>query len=722
MKKTLAVSLFLILLLGGKATAQMKTFTLDQLIPGGKEFRTILPESTVQPLLTSTHLIYMKDGEWVATPLFGSKSKETEPFLTEKSWKELTGESKIPGAISRSEDGSYLVATHSSFTYHLSNDGKQVLAKYKSVPGGDRLYHSTPAGAVAQSANHKIYIIYPDAEPQEITPDGTREVVYGEIPHRNEFGINDGMFWSPDGRLLAFYRMDQSMVTDYPLVNTSARVAEHTPVKYPMAGMASHHVTIGIYDTVTKNTVYLRTGAPEDRYFTNLAWSLDGKYLYIDEVNREQNHCSLVVYDVATGEKVREVLQETHPKYVEPSDPIVLLAGKKQDSFLRLSRNEGFKHLFLYTKNGAQRKQLTAGEWEITAFHGLSPDHKYAYFTCNINNPTERQVARVAIPSGKMELLTSVAATHNAIFNAGFTAMFDRFSSQTIPGQEDIYTLKGKNWKKEAFFTSKNPVEGFKMPNIERGTIKDASGTYDLHYKMTYPKDIKPGEKLPTIVYVYAGPHAQLVTNTWNSLNRGWDIFMAQKGYVVFTVDSRGSANRGLEFENATFRRLGEIEMEDQMKGVEFLKSLPFVDPDRIGVHGWSYGGFMTTNLMLTHSDVFKTGVAGGPVMDWAMYEVMYGERYMDTPQNNPEGYDASNLLKRAGDLKGRLLLIHGDLDPTVVWQHSIQFVRAAVDAGTYPDYMVYPGHEHNVRGLQRVHLYSTISRYFDDHLKNLSK
>lgn len=720
MKKTLSVSLLLILLLGGKATAQMKTFTLEQLIPGGKESHTIVPESTARPLLTNTHFIYKRDNIWVAAPL--SDVSKHRPFLTPDSWKSLTGEEEMPYAISPGAKGSYLIAYHPSFVYHISNDGKQILAKYKSVPGGDKLYHSTEKGAISQSANHKVYIIYPDAEPQEITPDGSREVVYGEVPHRNEFGINDGMFWSPGGRLLAFYRMDQSMVTDYPLVNTAARISEHTPIKYPMAGMASHHVTVGIYDLESQKTIYLKTGAPEDRYFTNLAWSPDDRYLYIDEVNREQNHCSLVMYDVRTGEKVREILQETHPKYIEPSDPIIPLNSKKQDSFLRLSRNNGFKHLILFTKNGAKSQQLTQGEWEITDFHGLSADHKYAYFTCNINNPTERQIARVAIPSGKMELITSVPAYHTALFNPGLTAIFDRFSSQTIPGQEDIYTLKGNKWKKETFFKSENPTADFRLPNVERGIIKDASGKHDLHYKITYPKDIKPGEKLPTIVYVYGGPHAQLVTNSWNSLNRGWDIFMAQNGYVVFTVDSRGSANRGLEFENVTFRRLGEVEMADQMKGVEYLLSLPFVDPDRIGVHGWSYGGFMTTNLMLTHSDIFKVGVAGGPVMDWSMYEVMYGERYMDTPQSNPEGYDANNLLKRAGDLKGRLLLIHGDLDPTVVWQHSIQFVRAAVDAGTYPDYMVYPGHEHNVRGPQRVHLYFTISRYFDDHLKNIRK
>ena len=223
--------------------------------------------------------------------------------------------------------------------------------------------------------------------------------------------------------------------------------------------------------------------------------------------------------------------------------------------------------------------------------------------------------------------------------------------------------------------------------------------------------------KYPVIVYVYGGPHAQCVTGGWQNGARGWDTYMAGKGYIMFTIDNRGSSNRGLAFENATFRRLGIEEGKDQVKGVEFLKSLPYVDSERIGVHGWSFGGHMTTALMLRYPEIFKVGVAGGPVIDWGYYEVMYGERYMDTPESNPEGYKECNLKNLAGQLKGHLLIIHDDHDDTCVPQHTLSFMKACVDARTYPDLFIYPCHKHNVAGRDRVHLHEKITRYFEQNL-----
>ncbi len=248
--------------------------------------------------------------------------------------------------------------------------------------------------------------------------------------------------------------------------------------------------------------------------------------------------------------------------------------------------------------------------------------------------------------------------------------------------------------------------------------VKAADGKTDLYYRLVKPVDFDANKKYPAVVYVYGGPHAHNVNESWNYLARPWEIYMAQKGYVVYVVDNRGSEHRGFEFESCTHRHLGEIEMLDQLEGVKFLKSLPYVDADRLGVHGWSYGGFMTTNLMCTYPDVFKVGVAGGPVIDWKFYEVMYGERYMDTPQENPEGYEKTSLLNKAKNLKGRLQIIVGYNDPTCVLQHNLSFLRACEDAGTQPDYFVYPGDGHNMMGQDMVHLHERITRYFDDFLK----
>jgi dipeptidyl-peptidase-4 len=255
------------------------------------------------------------------------------------------------------------------------------------------------------------------------------------------------------------------------------------------------------------------------------------------------------------------------------------------------------------------------------------------------------------------------------------------------------------------------------MPEIEVGTIKSADGVNDLCYRLIKPINYNDGKKHPVLVYVYGGPHSQMVTESWMSGANLYFMFLAQQGYVVFTVDNRGTDNRGFEFESIIHRNLGVAEMADQMKGVEFVKSLPYVDANRIGVEGWSYGGFMTISLKLTHPDVFKVGCAGGPVIDWKWYEVMYGERYMDTPQENPEGYKSTSLLGKVNNLDGRLLVIHGAEDPTVVWQHSLEFIDACIKAGKLVDYFVYPHHPHNVRGADRVHLYKKMFDYYQQNL-----
>ena len=262
-------------------------------------------------------------------------------------------------------------------------------------------------------------------------------------------------------------------------------------------------------------------------------------------------------------------------------------------------------------------------------------------------------------------------------------------------------------------------IQHLQVSGDEVGPIKAADGVTDLYYRLIKPADFDPNKKYPTIVYVYGGPHAQMVTGGWQNGARGWDIYMANKGYIMFSLDNRGSDNRGLEFENATFRHLGIEEGKDQVKGVEFLKSLPYVDGNRIGVHGWSFGGHMTTALLLRYPEIFKVGVAGGPVIDWGYYEIMYGERYIDTPQSNPEGYKECNLKNLAGNLKGHLLLIHDDHDDTCVPQHTLSFIKACVDARTYPDLFIYPTHKHNVKGRDRVHLHEKITRYFEEYLGN---
>ena len=549
-------------------------------------------------------------------------------------------------------------------------------------------------------------------------------VVLGESVHRNEFGINGGLFWSPKASRLAFYRMDQSMVEDYPLVNTKAREAEVKPIKYPMAGMKSHWVTVGVWDCAAEKLVYLNTARDttvheREMYLTNIAWSPDEKYVYIAKVNREQNHMWLEQYDAVSGDFMKVLFEETNPRYVEPCEPMIFTP--KGDQFLWYSMRDGYKHLYLYNMDGSLVKQVTTGEYEVEGFIQFDKKGENIFIYANKDNLAGRDAYRVNLKKGTMECMTmtenGLHGTHSVAINEAGTMWVDMWSSVNVPMRADLRDWKHKNPVK-TFFEAENPLKDYAMPGVKLGTIKAADGKTDLYYRLITPPNMEKGEKYPTLVYVYGGPHSQLVTDSWLGGGNLYFMFLAQQGYVVFTLDNRGTDNRGFEFESCTHRRLGEIEMADQMEGVKFLKSLAFVDQNRMGVEGWSFGGFMTITMKLAHPEVFKVGCAGGPVIDWKWYEIMYGERYMDTPQENPEGYEANSLLNKAQNLEGRLLVIQGAEDNTVVPQHSTEFIEHCINNFKQVDYFMYPHHEHNVLGRERLHLYQKMFQYYEDHLK----
>jgi len=549
---------------------------------------------------------------------------------------------------------------------------------------------------------------------QQVTNDSEHNIINGTSVHRNEFGIDKGIFWSPAGTKLAFYHMDQTMVGDYPLVDYMAREAELVNIKYPMAGMTSHQVKLGVYNPATKQTVFLKTGEPLDHYLTNICWSPDEKSIFIQELNREQNHLKLNQYDAATGEFIKTILEETDEKYVEPLQPI-LFSKIDQAKFYYQSRRDGWNHVYQCTLKDGIVAQITKGDWEVTDLSGFDAKEENMFFEATEESPIERHFYRMNLRSGKTDKLTEAAGTHSCILSPDQQNVVDRWSSTSVPGQLDLISIKKVG--RQTIFQAENTLKDFDLGENTVFTIKAADGATDLYCRMIKPNNFDPAKKYPVIVYVYGGPHAQLVNKTWQNDARWWQYYMASKGYIAFTVDSRGSANRGKAFENAIHRQLGVVETADQMKGIDYLKTLPFVDVNRIGVHGWSYGGFMTLNLKLKHPEVFKVAVAGGPVVDWNMYEVMYGERYMDTPQENPEGYQNANMLNYVDKLDGKLMLIHGAQDPTVVMQQSMQFLKKCIDLNKQVDFFVYPTHEHNVRGNDRLHLMEKISNYFLDNL-----
>jgi dipeptidyl-peptidase-4 len=693
---------------------QEEQLSLEQLIPGGKQYANYYPRIPVQYQWYGNRLAAIEnDTVWMTDN--PARSQRKKIFLTYKEMEEGLEESdnKIH-SLTFSPEGSPLLRFHTSGGTGMYDPEKKVHRAFFRYPDHSRNHLLSPDyTCVAYTKENNLFILDKNGKEWPISGEEDKAIVYGQPVHRNEFGINRGIFWSPTGRKMAFYRMDETMVSDYPLVDASARVAEVKKSKYPMAGMESHRVTIGIFDRVTKETTWLKTGQ-DKHYLTNIAWSPDGEALYVAELNREQNRMQLNRYDAITGRIDRTLFTESHPKYVEPENP-VLFVKKRDDRFIWQSERNGYNHLYLYDTSGRQLKQLTDGTWEVTGVIGFDEKGENLYFIATLPSPIDRHICSVTLSSGKITQHTTLPGIHSAVLSASGRHLLDRYAAHDNPGRTDL--IETGSGKTTLLSQANNPFEEYTMPSVELGSLKAADGVTDLYYRMIKPAGFDKTKRYPVAVYVYGGPHSQMVSNRWRYGSGGWETYMAQKGYIVFVMDNRGTAYRGIEFENVTHRQLGVVEAEDQMKGVEYLQSLPYVDSERMGIHGWSYGGFMTINMLLRYPDVFSVGVAGGPVTDWKYYEVMYGERYMDTPQENPDGYEESSLLNKADRLQSRLLIIHGDEDPTVVLQHSLQFLKESIEAGTHPDLFLYPGHGHNMTGHDRVHLHRHITRYFEDYI-----
>lgn len=739
---------------------EKKTFTLNDVIPGGDNYFNLVPKSMpglqwwgdicVRTDIENIKKIDTKSGK---ESILVTLEEVNEALKNSEMPYKLTGHIKPLRTLMAASlpwgDRNVITFTQ----YDDRTPGQKYMIWYdfskKKIVNLFNLQGEGPTnfdfckenGHMAYTIGNDLYVAHEGDFSSMVNPKVTgnqqqeKDVVYGQAVHRNEFGIMKGTFWSPKGTYLAFYRMDQSMVTDYPQVNTTARIAELVPDKYPMAGMTSHKVTVGIYNVKDGKTIYLQAGDPTDRYFTNISWGPDEKSVFVIELNRDQNHAQLVQYDAVSGQKIGVLYEEKHARYVEPQHPLIFLPWD-DSQFIYQTQRDGFNHLYLMDtktklkgewKTGKDSEDqyceylktipLTEGNWLVQDVLGFNTSRKEIIIASTEISPLQTNIFSQNVKNGKRTLIGMEDGTHQAKLSASGTYLIDYFTSNNVPREISILPTTGK--KGTTLFTATDPLkENYNLPEITVGTIKAADGETDLYYRLIKPVNFDPNKKYPAIIYVYGGPHAQMIHNTRFYDARGWDLYMAQQGYVMLTVDNRGSDNRGIKFENCTFRHLGTEEMKDQVQGAKFLQSLPYVDADKIGVHGWSFGGFMTTNLMLTYPDIFKVGVAGGPVIDWQFYEVMYGERYMDTPQANPEGYKESNLRLKAGNLKGRLEVIIGGMDPTCVPQHSISFLRACIDAGTHPDFFIYPEDGHNMMGRDRVHLHEHITRYFLDHLK----
>lgn len=619
--------------------------------------------------------------------------------------------SRFPSGKWLSENEYFFSGPKAFWKWNIQKNELQLLAK--KDPEAEEITVDFSHDAFAFVKDQNLYVSDFNGITRQITTDGGGDISYGIAVHQREFGIQNGIFWSPKARFIAFYREDKSAVTKYPYVDYTTRPATSVPQMYPMAGMKNTSVTVWIYDRKENRKYKVETGEPDNQYLTNITWSPEEEKLFIAHVNRDQNHMRLISYDAEDGKKEDNLFEEKNEKYVEPEHGPIFI---DDDDFLWFSKKDGWNHLYIYDDEGVLQKRLTKGEWEVQDVIGFDQEKENVYLITTKDSPLDRTVYKVNLESEKMQRVSGKDGWYNIKLNPNGHAWIENFNSMLNPGKLDIVRKNGKSHR--VLSHSDDPSINYEMPSINIGKIKAADGKTDLYTRLLFPPDFTPKNKYPVLVYVYGGPHAQLITNRWFAGARGWLHYMAASGYIVFTVDSRGSGNRGLAFEQSTFRQLSKVEIEDQLEGVKYLKSLPYVDENRIGLHGWSYGGYMTVSLMLRSNDAFKVAIAGAPVIDWRYYETVYTERYMDTPEANPEGYKMANTLNYVDNLNGRLMVIHGTSDHIVMWQNSILFVDKCIKSMKLVDYMVYPGHDHGVRGRDRVHLYKKMTRYFNDFLR----
>ena len=595
-------------------------------------------------------------------------------------------------------------------------EGKLKVVQTVKVPGGAANTDFCPqAPAVAFTRGQNLFIAEPEGKVTQITFDSLPGFVNGQTVSRNEFGITKGTFWSPDGKQLAWYRKDETRVSLYPLVDIRARVAKLKDIRYPMAGMESEEIHLFVYDRATGKKKEIDTPGPYDQYLTNIAWTPDGHYLLIAVLNREQNHLWMNMYFTETGKKILTLFEEQNNRYVEPLTPARFIPGT-DSYFLWESRRDGYNHVYLYDLTGKLHGKLTKGDYDVTDVLGFDPERKYFYYASTQKSPVERHLYRLDIKKEQVVRMTTVHGMHRGMLSPDGKYLLNRWSNTTTPRVIDVLTTGGR--KVTTLLEAPDPWQDRRLGRVELGRLPATDSSPALYYRLIKPVDFDPSKKYPVVIYVYGGPHSQLVTDSWLAQSRMWQHYMAGQGYVSFTLDNRGTEGRGFDFESCIHRHLGDDEVKDQMRGVAYLKSLPWVDTTRLGVHGWSYGGFMTISMMLKKPGVFRAAVAGGPVTDWKYYEVMYGERYMDRPEENPDGYKQADLKNYVNNLDGHLLIIHGAMDSTVVWQHSLTLLRAFIKAGKQVDYFVYPTHPHNVRGWDRIHLMNKVSEYFEEYMK----
>jgi len=585
--------------------------------------------------------------------------------------------------------------------------GKATLADPKISPDGRN---------VSFVRDHNVWIMnLADGKERAVTQGGTEEIRKGELDwvYPEELDIKTAYWWSPDSSAIAYLEMDERKVSQYPLVDFSSPSGEAEMERYPTAGGANPIVRVFVASLSGGESRAMDTGPETDIYIPRVNWLTDSKHLAIQRLNRTQTALDLLIADGTTG-KTRAVLSENDANWINVSDDLYFLKDGKR--FLWSSEHSGYRHLYLYDLEGKQLAQLTKGEWEVSAVDAVDEAKGLVYFTATEKSPLERHLYHVALDGSGFARLSKDEGTHAAVLAPNAAAFYDTYSNGATPPRQDLYRADGSH----IATVNENKIAelaDYHLSPMEFLTVKSRDGV-QLNASIIKPPDFRPQKKYPVLVYTYGGPHAQVVRNAWGGANFLWHQLMAQKGYIIFSLDNRGSAGRGHAFEAPLHFRMGAQELSDQRDGVKYLRSLSYVDANRIGIWGWSYGGYMTLHAMFEAGDDFKVGFAGGPVTDWRYYDTIYTERYLGLPQKNEKGYQDSSPVKYAGQLKGKLLIAHGTGDDNVHYANTLAVINDLIEAGKYVEVLAFPGRGHGVSDppARRV-LMQRVTQFFLDNL-----
>ena len=702
MKKSLTIILLLFVTI--LSAQEVKHLNLEDATLG--YYKGLYPEQKSLQWIDGTDDYIVTEGNIVQVNY--NLSKQPALFSLEDLQKAIPSLKRMPYSFEKvTSDAVAFSHNNAMVTYNYRT--KTISEEIKYAEEAENNEYNSKAKAVAYTIENNLYVATSSNPKIAVTNISDKNIVSGQAIARSEMGITKGTFWSPKGNFLAFYQKDESNVTDYPLVDVTTTPATVNNIKYPMNGMGSEIAKVGIYSMKNNRVVYLDIDTSDEHYLTNLSWSPNEKFVFLAEVNRGQNHMSFNIYDATSGKKMKTLFEEQNDKWVEPEHTAVFVPNSNS-TFLWLSERDGFMNLYEYDIDNHSERQLTHFSWVIKEILGFDEKGKNVIVSGTGNDARETKAFKISLKNGKITVLTSEEGTHSVQLSPNGNYIIDSYSSLNVPRVVKRKSIKNK--EEVTIYTSENPIEGCQLGTTELVTLKAKDGS-DLYGRIIKPANFDVSKKYPVLVYVYGGPHAQMVTNSWLGGSNLWMQWMAtEQDYVVFTVDNHGSAYRGFAFESAIHRQAGEVEMEDQLIGVDYLKSLPYVDGNRLAVHGWSYGGFMANSLMLRHPGVFTTAVAGGPVTDWKYYEIMYGERYMDRWQENEAGFEKSKIHNYVKNLDGKLLEIIGSVDPVVVPQHTMTLLQEFVKNKIDVDFFSYPMHPHNVRGLDRAHLMKKVLDY----------